>query len=318
MELRHLRYFLTVVEERSFRRAAERLHVAHPALSRQIHDLEDELGLKLLQRNSRGVELTEVGRGFLRGAQRTLASAQRAITEAREVAAGTRGRLSIGTIAPLTQAFLPEALARFRDLVPLVEVTVLHMNNRAQFEALLNDSIMLGITYLDPGLEEGDREHLTAKLLLRSEFCLICSKQRWPATHGRPKLADFRDDPFLAFLPEVGGDYQHLLEATCRREGGFEPKVLAVGNSLESLLSMVAAGRGVFLSPQIAMRDGAPAVQWHVLADAKGRFELFVIRKKDGEPVAAMNNFVKILFESVQRVKAAIRRQERRHERSST
>jgi DNA-binding transcriptional LysR family regulator len=75
MELRHLRYFVAVVEARSFRRAAERLHVAHPALSRQIHDLEDELGLKLLQRNSRRVELTEVGRGFLRGAQRTLASA---------------------------------------------------------------------------------------------------------------------------------------------------------------------------------------------------------------------------------------------------
>lgn len=141
MELRHLRYFVAVVEARSFRRAAERLHVAHPALSRQIHDLEDELGLKLLQRNSRRVELTEVGRGFLRDAQRTLASAQRAIAEAHEVAAGQRGRLSIGTIAPLTHAFLPEALARFRERFPLVEVTVLHLNNRAQLEALLNERV---------------------------------------------------------------------------------------------------------------------------------------------------------------------------------
>jgi DNA-binding transcriptional LysR family regulator len=270
MELRHLRYFVAVVEERSFRRAAERLHVSHPALSQQIRDLEDELGLKLLQRTSRRVELTEAGRGFLRGAQRTLASAQRAIVEAHEVAAGQRGRLSIGTIAPLTQAFLPDALARFRERFPLVEVTVLHMNNRAQIEALLNDSIMLGITYLDPSLEDGDREQLAAKLLLRSEFCLVCSRHRWPAKRGTPKLADFRDDPFLAFLPEAGGGYQPMVEATCRREGGFEPKVLAVGNSIESLLSMVAAGRGVFLCPQTAMRDSTPAVHWHVLANAKG------------------------------------------------
>jgi DNA-binding transcriptional LysR family regulator len=164
---------------------------------------------------------------------------------------------------------------------------------------------MLGIT-LDPRLEEADREHLTARRLLRSEFCLVCSKQRWPTNRGVPKLADFRDDPFLAFLPEVGGDYQHVLEATCRREGGFEPKVLAVGNSLslESMLSMVAAGRGVFLSTRIGigMREGIPAVDCHVLANAKSRFELFVISKKDSEPVAAVNNFVKILFESVQRL----------------
>jgi DNA-binding transcriptional LysR family regulator len=231
-----------------------------------------------------------------------LASAQRAIAEAHEVATGQRGRLSIGTIAPLTRAFLPEALARFRERFPLVEVTVLHMNNRAQIEALLNGSIMLGITYLDPGLEEDDREHFATKRLLRSHFCLVCSEHRWPAKRGAPKLADFRDDPFLAFLPEVGGDYQRMVEAACRREGGFEPKVLAVGNSIESLLSMVAAGRGVFLLPQIGMRDGAPAVHCHVLANAKSRFELFVIRKKKSEPVAAMNNFVKILFESVQRL----------------
>ena len=276
--------------------------MAHPALSRQIRDLEDELGLKLLQRNSRHVELTEVGRGFLRGAQRTLASAQRAVAEAHEVATGTHGRLSIGTIAPLTQALLPEALARFRERFPLVEVTVLHMNSRVQIEALLNDSIMLGITYLDPGMEEADREHFTTKLLLRSEFCLVCSKHRWPAKRGTPTLADFRDDPFLAFFPELGGDYQRMLEAACRRDGGFERQVLAVANSIESVLNMVAAGRGVFLSTQIGLRDWCPAVRYQVLSDAKGRFELFVVRKKDAEPVASVDNFVKILFEFVQRV----------------
>ena len=88
MELRHLRYFVTVAENLSFRRAAERLHLSHPTLTKQIDDLENELGLKLFIRNHRRVELTEVGLGFLTDAKRTLASAQQAITHAREVATG--------------------------------------------------------------------------------------------------------------------------------------------------------------------------------------------------------------------------------------
>ena len=93
MELRHLRYFVTVAEDLSFRRAAERLHLSHPTLSKQIGDLENELGLKLFNRNPRRVELTEVGRGFLVEARRTLVSAQQAITHAREVATGDSARL---------------------------------------------------------------------------------------------------------------------------------------------------------------------------------------------------------------------------------
>ena len=81
MELRHLRYFVTVAEDLSFRRAAERLHLSHPTLTKQIGDLEDELGLKLFNRNPRRVELTEVGREFLLDARRTLVSAQQAIAQ---------------------------------------------------------------------------------------------------------------------------------------------------------------------------------------------------------------------------------------------
>ncbi|HEX3445095.1 MAG TPA: LysR family transcriptional regulator, partial [Chthoniobacterales bacterium] len=152
MELRHLRYFVAVAELLSFRRAAGRLHLSHPTLTKQIGDLEDELGLKLFKRSPRRVELTEVGRGFLVEAKRTLVSAERAIAHAHEVATGERGRLSIGAIR-LTYAFLPDALTRFRELFPLVEVTVLHMTNRAQVEALLNGSIMLGIGYPGPSLD---------------------------------------------------------------------------------------------------------------------------------------------------------------------
>ena len=173
MELRHLRYFVTVAEDLSFRRAAERLHLSHPTLTKQIGDLENELGLKLFNRNPRRVELTEVGRGFLVDARRTLVSAQRAIAHAHEVATGERGCLSIGAIR-LTYGFLPDALTRFRELFPLVEVTALEMSTRAQVDALLNGSIILGISYPGPSLDEGRGQELTMKLLLRSANCLVC------------------------------------------------------------------------------------------------------------------------------------------------
>src|SRR6266436_7876859 len=145
MELRHLRYFAAVAEDLSFRRAAHRLHVSHPSLSQRITDL----GMKLFKRNSRQVELTEAGRVFLIGVWQTLVSVQKAVAQAQEVAKGERGRLVIGNIGLLTHTFLPDALAAFRELFPLVEVTVTHMNSHAQAEALLDGSIMLGIGYVD-------------------------------------------------------------------------------------------------------------------------------------------------------------------------
>lgn len=257
MELRHLRYFVAVAEALSFRKAARRLAVSAAALSQQVADLEHEFGLKLFYRNPRRVELTEVGRVFLGGARRTLASAQEAMAQAQEAARGERGRLSIGTIGPLMHGFLPEALARFRQRFPLVEVTVLHMDNRTQVEALLNGTIMLGLGYVDPNLEGG--EALTATPLLRSAFCIACAERRWPAKRGRPKPSDFREESFLVPATETGGDYLRVVRGVCQREGGFDPTFLQVGNSLESVLSMVAAGRGVFLAPELVFAAARPA-----------------------------------------------------------
>lgn len=144
MELRHLRYFVAVAEALSFRKAARHLSVSAAALSQPVADLEDELGLKLLNRNSRRVELTNVGRILLRGARRMLVSAHNVVVQAQEAARGERGRLAIGSLS-VVQDFLLDALAHFRKRFPLVEVTVLNIDNRQQIEALENGTIMLGI-----------------------------------------------------------------------------------------------------------------------------------------------------------------------------
>jgi DNA-binding transcriptional LysR family regulator len=200
-------------------------------------------------------------------------------------------------MTPLTNAFFPDALARFRELFPLVEVTVLHMSNRAQVDALLDGSIMLGIGYSGPSLDESG-EHLTTTPLLRSANCIVCSEHRWLAKRGTPKLLDFRDDNFLTFSPETD-DYDHKVRTVCRLDGGFEPKLLAVGNTFDTLISMVSAGRGVLLFPEIGLRGRIPATDFHVLQESKNQWELQVVGTKDSEIAPTMNNFVRILLETV-------------------
>jgi DNA-binding transcriptional LysR family regulator len=110
----------------------------------------------------------------------------------------------IGSVGPLTSSFLPNALTRFREERPLVEVTVLHLNNRLQVEALLDGSIMLGIGYFGSAADEDERAQLSTQLLLRSPVGIACSKHRRFPKGAAPKLGDFRHDQFLSFDPEYG------------------------------------------------------------------------------------------------------------------
>jgi DNA-binding transcriptional LysR family regulator len=302
MELRHLRYFVAVAEELNFRRAAHRLHVSHPALSQQVHDLENELGLKLFERNSRRVELTEIGRAFLIGARRALAAVKEAITQAQEAARGDRGRLVIGSIGPLTSSFLPVALARFREQRPLVEATVLHMNNRAQVEAVLNGSIMLGIGYFDSAVDEDEREQLCTRLLVRWPVGIGCSKHRRLPNRGVPKLRDFRHDKFISFDQETGFGHEQWIRGLCQRLGKFEPEIGALANSADSLISMVAAGRGVFVGPEIPVRGRTEAIDFYLLTEAESQFELFTIWKKQSQMAPTISKFTEVLQESIKPV----------------
>jgi LysR family transcriptional regulator, benzoate and cis,cis-muconate-responsive activator of ben and cat genes len=293
--MHRLRYFVAVAEDLSFRRAACRLHVSHPSLSQQITNLENELGMKLFKRNSRRVELTEPGRVFLAGVRQTLMSLQNAVAQAQEVAKGERGRLLIGNIGLLTQNFLPTALAAFRQRYPLVEVTVNHMNSHAQAEALLNGSIMLGIGYVDAGVDEEDRQLLATELLLRCPYGIVYSRHRQFCKRRTPGLTDFRDDTFLAFAPEVSPVHAHWTRELCLETGRFEPKVEAIANSREDMTSMVAAGRGVWLAPEIAVSARLEAVNYQRLEEIKRKYELFLVSKKRAELPATVQQFIRVL-----------------------
>jgi DNA-binding transcriptional LysR family regulator len=299
MELRHFRYFIAVAEESSLGRAAHRLHVSQPALSQQISDLEDELGLKLFTRNSRGVELTEAGRVFLIGGRRVLVAAKDAAERAQEAAKGERGRLVIGSLGAATVSFLTGVLSRFREEHPLVEISLSQMNNRAQVEAVLNGSIMLGIGYFSYVLEEDEQEQVSTRLLLRSAVVIVCPKNRRFPKGAVPKLKDFRHEKFLSVDPGYAFGYEQWLRGFCKQLGGFEPEIAALADSPDSLIGMVAAGRGVFVGPEVAIRGRLEpwrsAGDIYVLTEPGSIVELFAIWKKQSQVEPTVSKFIETL-----------------------
>ena len=310
MELRHFRYFVAVAEESSLGRAAHRLHVSQPALSQQISDLENELGLKLFTRNWRGVELTEAGRAFLVGGCRVLIAAGQAAEQAREAANGERGRLVIGGLNGATLSFLPSVLSRFRDQYPLVELTPLRMNNREQVEAVLNGSIMIGIGFYSYALEEDEREQVSTRLLLRSPAILVCPRNRRLPKGRVPELKDFGHEKFLYLAQDFAFGYQQWLREFCGRRGGFEPDIAPLADSGDSLIGMVAAGRGVFVGPEVSIRARLEA--WrsagdiYLLTGPESDCELLAIWKKQSHVEQIISQFVEVMVTELESGSTAI------------
>ena len=146
MELRHLRYFVAVAEELNFRRAAQRLHISQPPLSMQIKDLEEEIGAQLFDRSNRAIILTAAGQRFVIDARRILAEAQLAESTAKKVAAGIVGRLRLGFMLSTAHKLLGNAVQKFKQLYPEVEISLLDLTNSEQLQGLLEDRLDIAFT----------------------------------------------------------------------------------------------------------------------------------------------------------------------------
>ena len=216
-----------------------------------------------------------------------LLAANEAAEQAQEAAKGERGRLVIGSLGVATISFLSGVLARFREQHPLVEITLLRMNTRAQVEAVLNGSIMLGIGLYGYALEEEEEEQISTRLLLRSPVIVVCPKNRRLPEATVPRLKDFRHEKFLYHSPEHAFGYEQWLRGLCKRVGGFEPNFAALTNSPEGLTGMVAAGHGVFVGPEIGIRarqeSWRAAGDFYPLTEPESHCELLAIWKKQSQ-----------------------------------
>lgn len=243
MELRHLRYFVAVAEEEHFGRAAKRLHIAQPPLSRQIQDLEAELGFALFDRSRRRVELTAPGRVFLLQVRRTFDALDLAVREARRASRGEIGRVIVGYISSLAYSGIIELIRAFHAHLPSVDVTLRELSPQAQIEALKAERI-------DVGFVRGPLDDtVIASECMRSEPLLVALPAEHPLVRRkRIDLALLAREPFVLFPRERSPAFFDDIMALCRA-AGFSPRIVQEAPHLD-IISLVAAGFGVSILPE--------------------------------------------------------------------
>ena len=242
MELRHLRYFVAVAEELHFGRASARVHVAQPAVSRQIRALEEEIGLSLFERNRRRVVLTAAGAAFLEEVRSLLQHVERAVITAHRAARGELGSLRIGYVPAMVHTSLPEIVRAFRKRFSRVDVRLQEMNPAMQVEALLAERI-------DVGFVRGpiDEPTLALKTVFKEPLVAVLPSGHRLRAHKILGLAMLAKEPFV-FQARARGPATHdQILAICRK-AGFSPQIVQEGSNTE-LLSLVASGAGVAIIP---------------------------------------------------------------------
>lgn len=269
MELRHLRYFVAVAEERHFGRAAARLHMAQPPLSQQIRQLEDELGVTLLRRTTRRVELTGAGAAYLARARHILGAVDEATSEAQRFGAGLVGRLVIGCVGSATYTVLPGLARRLREELPGVDVSFRgEMLVPDQVAALLDGTLDLAL--LRPPVHEPD---VTVRLLRRERLLLAVPEGHRLSGRARVRAADLQDED-LVVHPGRGRSVMHEMVLSVCREAGFSPRIRHEVAETSTLVTFVAAGLGVAVVPEPVAGLGVPGVVYRPLLPARLRVDL--------------------------------------------
>jgi len=258
MELRHLRYFVAVAEEKHFTRAAERLGIGQPPLSQQIQQLERELGARLFRRLSRGVELTEVGAVFLVDARLTLEAAARAGANARRAARGELGALQIGfTVSASFHPFVPKVILRFRETHPEVTLTLREGNSSELLNGVRDGRLDLAI--VRPPARFHDNLELEA--MFNEDMLIVLSTSHRLSGHASLSLSEIADEDFVLYARQTGPGVFDAIVAACQ-QAGFSPHVTQEAPQMSSTINLVAAGLGVSIVPAAIRSFRAEGVRY--------------------------------------------------------
>jgi DNA-binding transcriptional LysR family regulator len=242
MELRHLRYFVAIGEEQHYGRAARRLRVAQPALSRQIQDLEEEVGFKLFERLPRGVKLSAAGRLFLEDARRILQEISEAAVRASRVASGRSGTLRIGFAENSSwRGVVPDSFRRFREQQPDAELQLQPEASLVQLEAIRSGRLDAGFVNFMP---KSDPE--LNQLLVARQHIELAAPGSHPLTRlKKVRLRDLTDAPFVWFPRRSNPAFYDQMMLKCYRGGLKSPRIVQEGVNEPTILSLVSTGMGV-------------------------------------------------------------------------
>lgn len=296
MELRQFRYFIAVAEELSFTRAAARLHISQPPLSRQIALLEKGIGVRLLERNKHTVALTQAGQVFLEEARKTLDCAQSAAAMAVRAAKGEYGRLSIGFGGSAAYTFLPSVLRTFRAQFPGVHLSLVNLPMTEQLDAILDKIIDIG-TLMMPVREPA----LTSEFLMKEPLMVALPTGHPLARRVSLRLSMLAPYGHILFNRTGGlGFYSHIV-AMCRR-AGYVPKVVEEASPTESVIGLVAAGIGIAIVPAMAQKLRIAEVVYRPLEEAYATMTFALAWRKDNK-TAALRSLVEIARATIPKLK---------------
>ncbi|AIR91030.1 LysR family transcriptional regulator [Pseudomonas cremoricolorata] len=279
LDLRRLRYFLTVAEELHFGRASVRLHLAQPPLTRQISALEAELGFRLFDRTSRSVTLTPQGRHFLPYARAVLEQVELAQVMAGKLAAGTAGQLAVGYASSIALSDLfSQALQAFAQRFPDVQLTLVEGASVSQWSQIVDGRIDIGLGRLQPPSERSDIQTLS----LADEPLVAAIACDSPlAAQAQVSLAELSEHPLILFPADYGSGLNEAIEQLYRRNA-LPLRPGPSGRQITSIIALVAAGQGIALVPSCAQALAKKGVTYRPLADPSASAPLLVLTRKQG------------------------------------
>ena len=289
MELRHLRYFLAVADALNFSRAAERLRVAQPALSRQVHDLEEQVGFKLFERSTTKVSLTEAGRFFQQQAEKLLMQLDIAVTSAQRLAKGTTGDLRIGTGWSASGLFIAEAARELRERHPELSIDFVELPDHEHTQAIRDQKIDVGFVsqnILTPRKDIGYCPIYTCaiKAILPREHPL--------ANKSEVRLRDLKQERWIAIADEGIPGFKVLM-SQLMRPAQFTPNYGRSARSFQGMLAFVGTGEGVALLPELYLPAERGRAEIVVVTDC-APYEMCAVWSKD-RPAAHVPAFLEIL-----------------------
>ena len=297
MELRHLRYFVAVAEEKHMTRAAERLGIQQPPLSIQIRGLEQELDVQLFRRQPRGMELTEAGAALLERARAILDDVDRAVATTRRTARGEEGRVVVGfTSSAPFHPFVPRVLRAFRDAAPLVSLVLEESGSSELVQGLHNEDIDAAFIRSPVA----DVVGLTVRTILEEKMLVALPTGHMFArrsTFSRAMLLPLQElakETFVLYKRPGGPGLYDTIIAACK-SAGFSPRVGQEAPRIISTLNLVAAGIGVSIVPASLQRLQMDGIVYRKLEDMPQLTAPLILATRNGENAAAVQRFIDLV-----------------------
>lgn len=290
-ELRHLKYFLTVAEESHFRKASEKLFITQPGLSRQIKQLEDMLGVRLLDRNSRNVSLTTAGAYLKKEASQLLNQVDLVARNVKLINQGDLGELRIGFVGSAMQQVIPSMLVNLSQKFPNIHTTLEEMSNQLQVDAIEKNELDIGFVRLKLLPPE-----IIRKTILKEQFCVVLPQHHHLNETNFKHVGQLQGEKFILFKKEYSSDYYEKVISICEDQG-FSPKVSHRTVHASTIFRLVENDLGISIVPKSLIAGYDMKVKALEIKGIRQKALLSMIWKKESKNTV-LHNFLSLVDQS--------------------